>query len=153
MPSNIIGGGQANFSFFVTAPSLPGTYNFQWRMAKGFAGWFGNASANVVVTINNGPNAPGNLTATVASNSQVNLSWSDISTNETGCKIKKKTGTNGTFTQIATVGANVTSYSNTGLAPLTTYCYRVRAYNANNSAFSNTACVTTPDQPPAAASR
>lgn len=151
MPSNIPGGSNANFSFFVTAPTSPGTYNFQWRMAKGFAAWFGNASTNVVVTINNGPTAPTNLAATIVSNSQVNLSWNDTSSNETGFKIERRIGTTGTFTQIATVGANVTSFSNTGLTPLTTYCYRVRSYNANgNSAFSNEVCVTMPDQPPAA---
>ena len=33
------------------------------------------------------------------------------------------------FTQIATVGANATSYTNSGLAEATKYYYRVRAYN------------------------
>ncbi|MHC4091442.1 MAG: fibronectin type III domain-containing protein, partial [Planctomycetota bacterium] len=50
----------------------------------------------------------------------------------------------GTFSTIATVGANVTSYSSTGLTPGTLYRHRVRAYNeAGNSAFSNTASATT----------
>ena len=45
------------------------------------------------------------------------------------------------FAQIATVGPNVTSYTDTGLLPLVTYCYRVRAYNgAGDSGYSNTAC-------------
>jgi hypothetical protein len=48
------------------------------------------------------------------------------------------------FTQIATVGANVTSYDDTGLTPDTTYTYRVRAYNANgDSGFSNEDSATT----------
>ncbi|NJN17742.1 MAG: fibronectin type III domain-containing protein [Oscillochloris sp.] len=42
------------------------------------------------------------------------------------------------FAQIATVGANVTTYSNTGLSPRTYYRYRVRAFNgAGYSAYSN----------------
>src|SRR5207237_9955507 len=48
-----------------------------------------------------------------------------------------------TFAEIATVGANVVSYSNTGLTAATTYQYRVRAYNTGgNSAYSTTALDT-----------
>jgi hypothetical protein len=36
------------------------------------------------------PNAPTNLTLTVVSSSQINLSWSDNSDNETGFKIERK---------------------------------------------------------------
>lgn len=42
------------------------------------------------------------------------------------------------------MGANVTSYGNTGLSANTTCTYRVRAYNSGgNSAYSNTAAATT----------
>jgi hypothetical protein len=73
------------------------------------------------------------------SSSQINLSWTDNSNNETGFKVERSTdGT--TFTQIATVGANVTMYGNTGLSALTEYDYRVRAYNVGgNSTYSNIA--------------
>ena len=73
------------------------------------------------------------------------LSWSDNSNNESGFAIERKTGTSGTFSQRATVGANVTSYVDTGLPAATTFCYRVRAYNsAGNSAFTPEGCKTTP---------
>jgi len=75
--------------------------------------------------------------------SQINLSWTDNSSNETGFKLQRSTdGVN--FSLIATVGANVTSYSNTRLTPSTTYYYRVYGYNASGaSAFSNLASATT----------
>ncbi len=92
------------------------------------------------------PAAPTNLVATAVSRSQINLSWADNATNETGFRIERCKGATCTnFTQIATVGANVTSYSNTGLSSNTSYRYRVRAYNASgNSAYSNIAAAATP---------
>jgi hypothetical protein len=99
------------------------------------------------------PTAPSNLTATAASSTQVNLVWKDNSSNETGFKIERKTGSNGTWAQIATVAANALSYSNTGLSAGTTYLYRVRATNtAGDSAYSNEVSVTTPVSLPTAPS-
>jgi len=96
------------------------------------------------------PNTPSDLIATPISSSQLNLTWQDNSSDETGFKIERKTGT-GSYSQIATVGANVTSYSNSGLSANITYYYRVRAYNAaGNSAYSNEASATTLPPPPPA---
>ena len=90
------------------------------------------------------PSAPSGLAATAVSTSQINLSWTDNVTNETGFKIERKTGGGGTYAEIATVGAGVTTYSDTGLTEATTYFYRVRATNAvGDSAYSNEANATT----------
>lgn len=89
------------------------------------------------------PIAPTTLALTVKSSSQINLSWSDKSSNETGFKIERSTD-GVTFTQIATVGASVKTYSNTGLTSKKKYYYRVRAYNsAGDSAYTNVANATT----------
>jgi hypothetical protein len=91
------------------------------------------------------PAAPSSLVAAATSSSQINLGWTDNATNETGFKIERKTGIGGTWGLIATVGADVTAYSNTGLAAGTTYYYRLRATNAaGDSASSNEASATTP---------
>jgi hypothetical protein len=89
------------------------------------------------------PAAPTGLAASTASASQVNLAWTDASSNESGFKIERSTdGVN--FTQIAAVGANVKTYASTGLAAETKYHYRVRAYNAaGNSAYTAVASATT----------
>jgi hypothetical protein len=88
------------------------------------------------------PAAPSNLSATAISQAQINLSWTDNSSNESGFKIERWDGSK--WQQIGTVGANVTIYSDTGLTCNTTYYYQVRAYNASgDSANSNTASATT----------
>jgi hypothetical protein len=95
------------------------------------------------------PGAPGSLAATATSTSQVNLTWADNSNNEAGFTIER--ATNNAFSAgltSATVGANATSYSATGLAASTTYYFRVRATNAAGaSANSNTASATTQGTP------
>ena len=63
------------------------------------------------------PLAPSGLTATAVSSSQIDLAWTDNSSNESQFKIERCQGAGCTgFAQIATVGANVISYQNTGLA-------------------------------------
>ncbi len=49
------------FTFNVTAPTTPGTYNFQWRMVREFIEWFGASSTNVPVNV-----VSSNCTASVA---------------------------------------------------------------------------------------
>ena len=89
------------------------------------------------------PAAPDNLIATALSSSRIDLAWTDNSTNESGFAIERASGT-GSFSSIASVGANVTTYTNTGLTASTAYTYRVRATNSvGNSAYSNAASATT----------
>lgn len=90
------------------------------------------------------PNAPAGLTAIAVSSSQINLSWTDNSNNEAGFKVERKAGIGGTYTQIASVGANVTAHSDTGLTAGTAYYYRVMAYNSfGDSVYSNEANTAT----------
>lgn len=86
--------------------------------------------------------APGNLIAGASGSRRIALSWTDNSGNESGFRIERST--NGSkFSRIATVGANVTSYMNTGLKRGKTYYYRVRANGSPApSAWSNTASAT-----------
>ncbi|MDD8019584.1 MAG: SBBP repeat-containing protein [Acidobacteriota bacterium] len=95
------------------------------------------------------PLAPSDLQATPLSYSQVRLSWTDNSFNEEGFKIERKEGSGGTYQQVGTTGEGVTTYNDSGLAEMTAYYYRVRAFNAaGNSAYSNEATVTTPENKP-----
>jgi hypothetical protein len=99
---------------------------------------------NISLAAGTTPAAPSGLSAATVSSSQINLSWTDNASNESGFRIERKTGSGGSWSQIATVGANATSYQNTGLTAATTYYYRLRAYNSSgNSSYSGEASATT----------
>ncbi|MBI4654909.1 MAG: fibronectin type III domain-containing protein, partial [Nitrospirae bacterium] len=113
---------------------------------SGYTGKVTKISAVSLVIAKNvvSPSAPSGLGAVAISSSQINLSWTDNSNNETGFKIERKTGVGRIYNQIATVGANISTYSNTGLLAGTTYYYRIKAYNGvGDSAYSNEVSATT----------
>jgi fibronectin type 3 domain-containing protein len=96
-----------------------------------------SAYSNTVAVRTASPSAPSTLAASVVSTSQIDLRWRDNSNNETAFRIERRIG-GGTWSQIATVGPNVTSFASTGLRSQTAYCYRVWAYNGiGTSAYSN----------------
>jgi hypothetical protein len=90
------------------------------------------------------PATPTGLTATATSSTQINLSWTDVSTGNTSYKVERSTD-NTNWTEIATgLSASATTYSATSLSGSTLYYFRVRAANAaRNSAYSGTASATT----------
>lgn len=99
-----------------------------------------SAYSNEAVGTDLVPAAPGNLLASLQGQTKVTLTWADNSTNESGFKIERKTGRAGSYSQIATVGTNGTSYSDATVAPGTPYYYRVRATNTvGDSSYSNEA--------------
>jgi hypothetical protein len=94
------------------------------------------------------PAAPTGLAAQSATYNRVSLAWVDNATNETGFKLERSTdGVN--FSEIATLGTDTKAYSDATVQALTTYYYRVRAFNsAGASGYSSTVNVRTPDVPP-----
>lgn len=89
------------------------------------------------------PAAPTELAATAMSGTEVSLSWKDNADNETGFKIESKPE-GGNFTVVGEVGANVKTFTHSGLTAGIKYYYRVLAANAaGNSGYSNVAEVTT----------
>jgi hypothetical protein len=82
------------------------------------------------------PYKPANLSATAVSSAEINITWTDNSSNETGFQIEKKSGgcsSTNSWSRIATVGKNIKSYSNTGQSSGKTNSYRVRAYYRSSS--------------------
>src|SRR5207253_3031641 len=137
-----VGAGATGYNW--TSASSGTTYSFQVT-AYDAAGESPPSDTATATTPAAPPTVPSNLAATAAANgTQVALTWTDNSTNETGSNVYKSTdGTN--FTLLAKTAADATSYTWTGATVGTTYSFRVAAVNAvAESAATNTATVTTP---------
>jgi formate-dependent nitrite reductase cytochrome c552 subunit len=97
--------------------------------------------------------APGNVQAAGVSSSQINVTWNDTA-NETGYRIQR--AKNNAFTvepALFEVGANVTSFANTGLTLGVTYYYRVFAFDGAGNTSAPSITVSAAPQgatPPAA---
>ena len=83
--------------------------------------------SGLLPTASGSPAAPSNLQASGASSTTTALTWTDNSNNESGFLISRAMVAGGPYTQVGSVGANVTTYTDTGLTPLTTYFYQVVA--------------------------
>ena len=112
-------------------------YRIRATNTSGSSSW---VTASSVTT----PAAVQSFTATAASSTQINLSWTDKSGVETGFRIERSTD-NTNWSLVTTTAASATSYSNTGLTASTLYYYRIRSdsYNGTNNSAWYTASATT----------
>jgi hypothetical protein len=115
--------------FWATLEYLPTTSSSNWH------------TRIAAFTVPNCPLAPASLQAAAVSTTRIDLAWADSSPNESSFLVQRCSG-NGcsNFAPVGSVGANVTSYSDTTVSPGSTYEYRVLAHNtASTSLPSNTA--------------
>ncbi len=90
------------------------------------------------------PSNISDLAATATSCDAVSLTWSDTN-GETAYRVRRKLPPDAAFTNLADVGANVTSYTDNSVSASTTYIYQVRpVVNGTAVAISNQPPVTTP---------
>lgn len=75
------------------------------------------------------------------------LTWTDLPT-ETSYAIERKVSSTGTYVQVGTVGASVTTFRDLNLAQGTAFCWRVTAVNAVGAGVpSDDACMGTAGVP------
>ncbi len=101
----------------------------------------GQSVPSTVASGINRPSAVTNMWTESISATNIVVNWRDTS-GETGYRIERSTD-NVTFTQIATVGANVPAYNNTGLVANTVYYYRVTPMTAQGDSVSATISAST----------
>ncbi|MCC7518713.1 MAG: fibronectin type III domain-containing protein [Verrucomicrobiae bacterium] len=120
-------------------------YRVKATNSQGESPWSNEVS---VSTADQAPSAPTALSATAVSSSEIDLSWTDTSSNETAFQIERQTGSGG-YVLIAAVGVNGTSFHDTSVSDGVTYSYRVRAVNsAGMSAWTDAATASTDGMAP-----
>jgi len=128
------------------AQSTSYSYRVRATDAAGNLSDYSNTASTTTLTDTSRPTAPSSLTATVISSSQITLNWTASMDNVgvTGYMVERCQGSGcSTFAQVGT--STSATYPDAGLAPSTSYSYRVRATDAagNLSDYSNTASATT----------
>jgi len=126
----------------VTLPTTRGATDMITVTATSQADSKVKASTKVQVAVLGNIITPTSLTATAVSQTQIDLSWTDNSNDETGFKVER----DGSL--ITTTAANATSYSYSGLSCGTNYSYSVKATNADGDSTAVTASATTSACPP-----
>jgi fibronectin type 3 domain-containing protein len=138
----------ASTAYSDTGLSPDTSYSYRVRATDGAANLSGYSNTASTTTAPLPPTAPSNLTATASGGNQMDLTWT-ASTSSFGIlnyEVERCQGAGcSNYVQIATPSA--TSYSDAGLSSATTYSYRVRARDTNNtpSGYSGTASATTAD--------
>ena len=92
----------------------------------------------------NPPAGPTGLTAQAVSADTIDLVWQDNAPDETAYDVERSANGGLAWALVASLPSETTSFSDSGLAPDTTYHYRVAARNSGGaSPYSNTAFATT----------
>src|SRR5262249_34571585 len=101
----------------------------------GESGFSNEASATPVAP----PNPPSNLKVTKAQRNEIDLTWTDNSSNEAGFVVQISTNGVNFSDYLSPVGPNVTKFAATGLARRTIFWFRVRATGQGgvDSGYSN----------------
>jgi hypothetical protein len=139
-------GDKPTLSVYDCRPYKGGTTSEQCNFSTPSSGrWWIGVNNYVVGTISytiraswdGGIPSPTNLNATAVSRTQINLTWQDNSSDESDFHIERSPNGSTSWTEIGTVGVNVTSYSSTGLSCGTPYYYRVRAHRDGDGQYSD----------------
>ncbi|HEV7670870.1 MAG TPA: WSC domain-containing protein [Thermoanaerobaculia bacterium] len=129
----------ANVVSFIDSSATANTsyeYKVRSKNSAGFSAFSNVATATTGQTV---PVAPSGLAATYNSTTrQFTLTWVDNSNNEQGF-VAQFSYSGSAFSDLAPVGANITTFASGANPPVGSYQLKVRAYNAaGSSTYSNT---------------
>ncbi|NLI55512.1 hypothetical protein GX420_00785, partial [bacterium] len=103
-----------------------------------------NTASARTLPLGSRPASPTNLSGTIISCNQIDLTWQDNALDETNYIVERRIE-GGTYSVKATLPSNTTFYSDTTVSANTKYYYRVKAKNSfGDSGYSNEINKTTP---------
>lgn len=136
----------SSFSHNDTGLTCGNTYEYRCKAEKSSytdSAWSSIVSRSACLALT-APAAPSGFSAAADGETEIDLAWTDGSTNEDEFEIYRSTDGGSSYSFLASVAANSTSYSDTGLTSDTTYYYKVRATNtAGSSSFTSADSATT----------
>ncbi|NVN98206.1 MAG: fibronectin type III domain-containing protein [Geobacteraceae bacterium] len=115
----------------LTPPGAPFSYQVQaYKTAT--CGWSFPASPIVTATTMSTPPAPGGLSATANTSTQITVSWTNNTSSETGIVVERCQGISCSFdgSILTTTGPGIASFVDTAVINGTSYSYRVKAVNS-----------------------
>ncbi|HET6250703.1 MAG TPA: fibronectin type III domain-containing protein, partial [Tepidisphaeraceae bacterium] len=134
-----VGAGIATFTDTGLTELTTYSYRVEATGSSGASAWANGASS--VTTL---PAAPSGLTVSAPESDQVTLMWTDNSAGATAYQVQRNDNVGSGWVTIATTDSSATTYTDVTVSEATDYSYRVRTVsNALNSAYSNTASITT----------
>ncbi len=153
-PDPTVGKGLRSYTDIAFDPSVSYQYRVVALNVVGYTGSGGSFMTKTVQSMSDPVDYVGVtsdvlvLTAAYQAGPQILLNWNDTA-NEEGFTVLRSTD-NITFDPIATLGANITSYTDTLVSLDSMYYYQVEAFNLTtaSSLLSNVAMVTTPPTAP-----
>ncbi|MGI8904862.1 MAG: family 10 glycosylhydrolase [Candidatus Sumerlaeaceae bacterium] len=135
----------ANTTSYIDSNAAPDTTYYYVVHAANAGGSSGNSNEASATTLPLPPETPQGLSAVAGSSIHVDLSWSDVSSNEEAFIVGRAGTAGGPYNEIATLDANTTSHRDLLVNPDSAYYYVIRAINRGGSSpWSNEASVATP---------
>jgi fibronectin type 3 domain-containing protein len=130
--------------------SASGSATWSWTDGSSACSGTTAISAQRSSTSGTVPGAPTGLNAVATSSGSVDLTWQDNADNEDAYIVERSEVSSTTgFSVVTTLPADSQLFSDTGLAPSTTYYYRVASSNTDGqSGYSNVDSATTDAAPP-----
>lgn len=124
------------------------TYIYRVRARKGetVSAWSNDA---VIESFDDAPQSPVILSVDEQTYNKVSIRWSDRSAVEDGFRVvRRRDEVGGLWTEVGTLDKNVTVFEDRTVLPLSTYAYRVQAFNESGSSdYSNSVVAITSEIP------
>lgn len=127
---------QNDNSYIDSDSELEEGVTYQYRI-KAVSGTTDSEYSDVISVTNTYMKAPGSLSSSCTDGKNIQLVWDDLTDNETGFEIWRKTGSNPVWELYETMGRNATTFTDENISLKDTFTYKVRAKINDNSVYSD----------------
>lgn len=132
----------ANITFYIDSNNLKPNLTYTYRI-KAVTGDASYEYSDPLSVVNTYLRTPGTLSSSCVDGKSIKLTWQDLTDNETGFEIWRKSGSDSDWVKYDYMGRNATTFTDLYVSPQDIYSYKVRAKINDNSIYSNFSNETT----------